>query len=110
MKTIIVLTATLFLTGCYTPDPAAETTDKQAFADCVSHTVAQMDDGRSDPMSIAYGVEPVCAPQYEALTELEVGAMITENAQDYMRNFMSSHELELITLAVLTHRQKTRTH
>jgi hypothetical protein len=78
-------------------------------SDCVASGVRRLDDGKSDPMTIAAGVMPGCAPQWNALSQLEINQMTTEKAQDYMRQQMGdSHEIELVTNAVLSYRAAKR--
>lgn len=97
----------LLLVGCTTYDQIKPELDaaKVAWTDCIFRAVRQVDDGKSDPTSVAYGVGPRCAPQYLELTEQMLRPMTTENSQAFMRQQMRSDELKLITSAVLTYRR-----
>ena len=66
------------------------------------------DDGKTDPVSLAYGIAPQCAPQYQQFTEAEVGSYITENAQKAQRQLWKEKELQMITSAVIIHRSKQK--
>lgn len=77
-----------------------------AYGDCVMATVIRMDDGKTDPVSLAYGIAPQCAVQYGQLTDAQVGQMLTENSQNAQRRLMRDQELRLITSAILIHRSK----
>ena len=76
----------------------------KAYTDCIFRALPQMDDGKSDPLSIAVGVAPRCAPEWNALSQLMIDTMTTEKSQDYMRAQMQSHEIQLATSAVLAYR------
>lgn len=105
MKRAILLS--LLLAGCATYDQIKPELDaaKGAWADCIFQAVRQLDDGKTDPASVAYGVSPRCASQYLALTEQMLRPMTTERSQNFMRQQMRSEELRLITSAVLTYRR-----
>ena len=70
--------------------------------------VTRLDDGKSDPASIAMGVAGACAGQYAMLSNTMQGEMITERGQAYMRDQMRTNELRLATSAVLTYRAAKR--
>lgn len=92
------------LTACATQ--AQVDGDRDARGDCVRKHVALLDDGKSDPISIAYGVAPSCASLYNELTQDMVHQNITEGGQAAMRERMRDGEIRLITAAVLAHRAK----
>ena len=69
-------------------------------------TVIRMDDGRTDPVSLAYGIAPQCAAHYQRFVETEVGSYLTENAQKAQRQLWKEKEVQMITSAVIIHRQK----
>jgi hypothetical protein len=93
----------LLLAGC-----AATQEEKKAaldtWSECIMRAVARLDDGKSDPASVAYGIAPQCAAMYQQFTETMVGGAVTENAQAYMRSETQAQEIRLITSAVLTYR------
>lgn len=101
----------LGLAGCIA-DPAAhqaaKTAATEAYAACTMDAVRRLDDGRSDPASIAMGVAGACTGQYGALTNVMVDEMSTENSQAFMRNKMRGDELRTATAAVLTYRAAKR--
>jgi hypothetical protein len=75
-----------------------------AWSDCIMHAIARLDDGKSDPTSVAYGLAPQCAALYQQFTEAMVRDNITERSQAAMRDRARSEELRLITSAILTYR------
>ena len=79
-----------------------------AWSDCVLRAVAQLDDGKTDPLSIAHGVAPRCAALYADATQSAVQGMITEKGQAHTRLLYKDNELRLITNAVLTSRAAKR--
>jgi hypothetical protein len=100
-----VLIVALSLSGCIT---SAEQTKSlmDAWGDCVMAAVIRMDDGRTDPVSLAYGIAPQCGVQYQRLSEAEVGNYFTENAQAAQRQLWREKEVQMVTSAILTHRAK----
>jgi hypothetical protein len=77
-----------------------------AWGDCVMGAVIRMDDGKTDPVSLAYGIDPQCGVQYQRLSEAEVGNYFTENAQTAQRQLWREKEVQMVTSAVLIHRAK----
>jgi hypothetical protein len=100
----IIATCALALTlaGCATEAEMADA--RKVWGDCVLNAVMQLDDGKSDPVSIAYGVAPLCAVQYERLSHMLVSQAITDSGQAYARQSMKDDEVKMITSAVLTYR------
>jgi hypothetical protein len=101
----LVLLASLLLSGCVT---SAEETKSlmDVWGDCVMGAVIRMDDGKTDPVSLAYGIAPQCATQYQRFTESELSNYITENGQRAQRQLWKEKEVQMITSAVLIHRSK----
>lgn len=97
----------MMLGGCVS-DQAAQNNASAAYTDCVMSAARRLDDGRSDPASVAMGVAGACAGQYALLSQAMQDQMLTENSQAYMRNKMRDNELPLATNAVLTHRTGQR--
>src|SRR5262245_38782700 len=75
-----------------------------AWSKCIMRAVAQFEDGKSDPVSVAYGLTPKCARLYQQFTEKTVAAMSTDRGQTFMRNTAGSQEVKLATSAVLSYR------
>lgn len=99
------------LPGCKMDEAVYDANRKaatDAYAACTMDAVRRLDDGRSDPASIAMGVSGVCAGQYGALTNVMVDEMTTENSQAFMRQKMRGDELRTATAAVLTYRAAQR--
>jgi len=108
-KTVRQLTGALalILTGCAATEAEKAAADKaiQDWQVCVLRAVAQLDDGRSDPVSIAFAIEPACAGLYEEVIQTSnKGVAITEAGQSYGSRLMKDGELKLITGAILTYR------
>jgi hypothetical protein len=78
----------------------------RAWVSCVQHAAEQFDDGRSDPVRIAFGIEPVCAGLYGQFTEAIVSSEKTEDAMSDLRKLYAAQELPLITTVVLIGRAK----
>lgn len=70
--------------------------------------ISRLDDGKTDPASMAYGVSPQCSTEYNRLTEAMISEMSTENGQTYMRGKMADEEVRLTTSAVLSYRASHR--
>lgn len=97
----------LLLAGCVT-DESGQRTATAAYSDCTMAAVKRLDDGRSDPASVAMGVAGACSGQYAQLSLAMQDGMFTENGQASMREQMRSNELRLATSAVLTYRASKR--
>jgi hypothetical protein len=111
VRTLAVAVA-IVLTGCATDAEiaAARQSAMDAWGDCVMREVARLDDGKSDPLSIAYGIAPACASLYQQVTQTMLIGMTTENSQAYMRRLTSDSELRMITTAILTYRASRARH
>lgn len=96
----------LLLAGCATA--ADKDAARNAWADCIARAVDRLDDGRTDPVSIAVGVAPQCAGQYQRFSEMMIAENITEGGQANMRRQMRDGEIKLVTSAVLTRRAARR--
>jgi hypothetical protein len=68
----------------------------------------RLDDGHSDPVSVALGIEPVCGVQYNTLTNIMVNQFTTEAGQENKRQLMKSNEVKGITSAILIYRSKRK--
>jgi hypothetical protein len=79
---------------------------EDAYNDCVLRSVARLDDGKSDPVSIAHGVQPTCAVLYEKLTQTVVSRATTQKGKDDARAMYKDGEIRAITNAVLFHRSR----
>jgi hypothetical protein len=104
---IVALGVASLLSGCIT---SAEQTKglMDAWGDCVMATVIRMDDGKTDPVSLAYGIAPQCSEQYQRFSEAEVSGYITENGQRAQRQLLRDKEVQMITSAVLIKRAKDK--
>lgn len=98
----------LGLTGCVQQGAteAEKRATLHAWISCVRQAADQLDDGRSDPVSIAFGIEPVCAGLYGQFTEAVVASVTTEDAMSDLRRLYASQELPLIATVVLIRRAK----
>lgn len=95
------------LAGCIANESAQKALEA-AYADCTMAAVQRLDDGRSDPASVAMGVAGACAGQYAQLSWQMQGQAFTEGGQAAMRDQMRTNELRLATSAVLTYRASQR--
>lgn len=95
--------------GCITDAQVDAKPLLDAWGDCVASAVLRMDDGKTDPVSIAYAIAPQCAALYQRFSEAEVGNYITENAQRAQRQLWREKEVQMISSAVLIFRSKKRT-
>lgn len=94
------------LGGCATA--ADKDSVRRAWGDCVAREVDRLDDGRTDPVSVAVGVAPQCAAQYQRLSDAMISENVTRAGQDNMRRQMRDGEIKMITSAVLTRRAARR--
>jgi hypothetical protein len=99
------------LPGCKTDDVVYESSQnaaETAYATCAMDAAGRLDDGISDPASIAMGVAGACSGQYARLAQAMAEPMRTEKGHAYVRDQMRTEELRLATTAVLTYRNAKR--
>lgn len=75
-----------------------------AWNHCIFDKIARMDDGKTDPLSVAVGVSPMCASEWYAVSEAFMTGFTTEKSRDWARNEMRTNEMKLLTAAVLFYR------
>jgi hypothetical protein len=114
-QTAITLAAAgLFIAACssadfYEPPSVAEReAAEDAYNDCVLLSVGRLDDGKSDPVSVAHKVQPTCAALYEKLTQIVVNRATTQKGQDDARRMYKDGEINAIVSAVLIYRSRKR--
>jgi hypothetical protein len=105
MRVLLVIVA-LTLTGCASRFASDSERDAaiQPWKDCVDHAVERLDDGKSDPLSIAYGVQPACSFESAQVEHMMDKGMTSVQTLMYAQTTWHEHELKLITSAVLTYR------
>jgi hypothetical protein len=115
IRAATALAAGLIVAACSSIDyepPEVASTEKEAaedaYNDCVLHSVASLDDGKSDPVSIANGVQPTCAVLYEKLTQTVVNRATTQKRKDDARAMYKDGEIRAITTAILIYRSRKR--
>jgi hypothetical protein len=96
------LAATTLL-GC-----AAEGAAVDAWRDCVMSAIERVDDGKFDPMSVAYGISPMCSTFYDKVRQSQMSGMITQKGQESMSATLKENELRMIVSAILAHRAQAR--
>src|SRR5262245_55409837 len=96
------LLAVLLVAGC------ASQQEKDAALDtwegCIRENVRRLDDGRTDPVSLAVGVSPNCVGLWNSYYNMTMATKITKRAQDHAREELREDELRLITAAIVAHR------
>ncbi len=68
---------------------------------CVSEAALKLDDGKSDALSIAYGIEPACALKYRAWMSPITSLATTAGEGQYAQQVSSDEEIKLLTNMVL---------
>jgi hypothetical protein len=96
----------LTLAGCASHATLVERekTAEQPWHECVVRAIERLDDGKSDPLSISYGIEPVCSAESARLAKTLIERMATADGQRYSRARWKHEESKLIVNAVLNHR------
>jgi hypothetical protein len=107
---LLTAAAFLFTTACsHIPTETERETEREAassaWVDCVVEAVIRFDDGKTDPVSIAYGIAPQCAVQYSQLTRITAQQLSsTQSGRVHILNLMKDDEIKSITSAILIHR------
>ena len=79
---------------------------EKVWGDCVVAAVIRMDDGRTDPLSLAHGIAPQCAVAHNEWSEAMIKENSTPQGQDAARERVNSSEIQFITSAIHIHRSK----
>ena len=114
LRTRLVLVAVLagFLSGCGSvtvgrlPDPASDDAVadvSDAFQKCLADADSQLDDGKSNPMTVADAIQPRCAVQFAALQGIRGQGLMPYDAH-VRRDAMGASENYMITMYVLQRR------
>jgi hypothetical protein len=100
----ILLVATALL-GCATQEQKSAGVDD--WGDCVRSAVERVDDGKTDPKSVADGISAMCAAFYDKVRESQIKARQssgTQKDQESMSTTLKEGELRMIVSAILDHR------
>jgi hypothetical protein len=102
----------LALTGRGQPGAtdAEKAAARRPWMECVIRAIARLDDGKSDPASISYGIAPVCAVEHEHLTETYLKGVTSLEARIYLHQLYEDTAAPSITTAVLTYRVAENRH
>src|SRR5579862_1875341 len=97
LTTTAMVTSAALLSACATAstkdDPAKKALE--LWGDCVMKAISQMDDGKTDPLSLAYGISPRCGVQYNDYTQIMINENWTEGGQNAARQLAKDDELKL---------------
>jgi hypothetical protein len=116
-STIIMTIMPICLMGCGVPTWFENTSEpirssynsvdaEKAVVDCFYSNSIKLDDGISDPVSVAYGLEPPCSSQWDVATSMEADERnLNLAAKIRFIEKMKSDELKIATSVVLTERK-----
>jgi hypothetical protein len=97
------LVATALL-GCATQEQKSAAVDD--WGDCVRSAVERVDDGKTDPKSMADGISAMCAAFYDKVRQSQITVRQSSgNGQDAN---LKEGELRMIVSAILDHRAQAR--
>jgi single-stranded DNA-binding protein len=99
----------LMLAGCLPEQQelASEEAKQKAMKDyigCLEAAAAKMDDGKSDAMTVATAIKPLCAGEFAQSVKLS-GSGLSPYARNLFEEKVQANQLELATTAVLDHRR-----
>jgi hypothetical protein len=100
----VLLVATALL-GCATQEQKSAAVDD--WGDCVRSAVEQVDDGKTDPMSVADGISAMCAAFYDKVRQSQIKVRQSSGArkdQESTTATLKEGELRMIVSAILDHR------
>lgn len=103
---LTILCSAVLLAGC--ASRAEQSAALDVWGDCIQQSVRRLDDGKTDPVSLAYGIAPTCSHLYQQFSHAMESGTITERSQAHMRALTKENEIKLVTSAVLAHRSRTR--
>ena len=99
----VLLVATALL-GCATQEQKSAAVDD--WGDCVRSAVERVDDGKTDPMSVADGISAMCAAFYDKVRASQIKVRQSSGAQKGQDANLKEGELRMIVSAILDHRAK----
>lgn len=104
--TFPVAVVLLLLAACSHPATDAEMTAvNKAFVDCVWTSTTQLDDGKSDPVSVAYGIEASCGVQSDQAMKILLQGARTAASVVAGREMWEDNELKVVVDAILIYRK-----
>ena len=104
-----VLLVAAALLGCATQEQKSAAVDD--WGDCVRSAVERVDDGKTDPMSVADGISPMCAAFYDKVRQSQIKVRQssgTQKGQESTSANLKEGELRMIVSAILDHRAQAR--
>ena len=81
------------------------------WGDCVRSAVERVDDGKTDPMSVADGISAMCAAFYGKVRQSQIKVRQssgTQKGQESTTANLKEGELRMIVSAILDHRAQAR--
>lgn len=96
----------LLLAGCATQE--ARDASMHAWTNCIASAVARLDDGRTDPVSMAAAISPYCAQQYQIYWRTMASPIMTERGEARAAAEMRDNEVRLVAAAIVEHRARQR--
>lgn len=99
----------LVLTGCLSnqQESVSEEAKQQAmkaYMDCLHAAAAKMDDGKSDAMTVAMAIKPLCAGEFAQSVKLS-GSDLSPYARNLFEQRVQGSQIELGVVAVLDQRK-----
>ena len=101
----VLLVATALL-GCVTQEQKSAAVDD--WGDCVRSAVERVDDGKTDPMSVADGISAMCAAFYDKVRQSQIKVRKSSGTQKGQDANLKEGELRMIVSAILDHRAQAR--
>ena len=101
-----VLLVAAALLGCATQEQKSAAVDD--WGDCVRSAVERVDDGKTDPMSVADGISAMCAAFYDKVRQSQIKVRQSSGTQKGQDANLKEGELRMIVSAILDHRAQAR--
>jgi len=101
-----VLLVAAALLGCATQEQKNAAVDD--WGDCVRSAVERVDDGKTDPMSVADGISAMCAAFYDKVRQSQIKVRQSSGTQKGQDANLKEGELRMIVSAILDHRAQAR--
>ena len=101
-----VLLVAAALLGCVTQEQKSAAVDD--WGDCVRSAVERVDDGKTDPMSVADGISAMCAKFYDKVRQSQIKVRQSSGTQKGQDANLKEGELRMSVSAILDHRAQAR--
>ncbi len=105
MRRILAFAAAIVLCGCGGASDAQKEAAMETLVVCIQRQAAQLDDRKSDALTIAYAVRAACRGELQGLFNTYEAGLTTYEFRRTFEREITEHVLAIATTSVLHERQ-----